>query len=254
MKKFFLFVACSVSIFLSSVQSQQEKSNWSYDIGLAFFKSSVNNQPDELLYNPVFERWEFIAHHSESYKITDYKALDPFPFNLSVGCDVLLRFKKYFMIKLGYCYTNTLGIGGKGNITYTELASNIEYSENKKMSFTSHQFNYFIGPLLPINDKGAEVFLGFSVMSPTYVFYQEQYKMTQAGNTVKNYSNNYTGFFGNCRAMIGIQVPLTEKLRFGSEIVSAYFNGIELKSNSLVEEGFKFPELQWNFTFRYNIK
>ncbi len=93
------------------LKKNQDESNWSYDLGISFFKSSMRNQPDELLYNPVFEKWEFINHQTEEYSVTEYKALSPYQFNLSVGIDGLFRYKRYFMIKIGYCYTNTLGIG-----------------------------------------------------------------------------------------------------------------------------------------------
>jgi len=254
MKKYFLI---SVIAFVTVVYrtTAQEESNWSYDIGISFFKASVNQQPDELLYNPVFERWESIKNQPDIYSVSEYKkAFDPFPFNLSVGVDGLFRYKKYFMIKLGYCYTNTLGIGGKGNITYTTLETNTVTSESKTISYTSHQFNYFIGPLLPINDKGAEIYMGFSMMSPTYVVDKEKYNKTEDGITIRDYNKTFKGFFGNCRTVIGIQVPLSERFRFGSELVFAYFNGLEVKSGDLTDAGFKFPGMQWNFTFRYNIK
>jgi hypothetical protein len=247
-----IFVVTILSV--SNQSFGQAESKWSYDLGFSFFKSSVNNQPDELLFNPVFEKWESINHQKDVYSVSDYKALDPYPFNLSIGFDLLFRYKRYFMIKMGYCYTNTLGIGGKGNITYTDIPNNLEIYESKKMSYYSHQLNYFIGPLLPINDKGAEIYMGFSMMSPTYISYNEQYKRYEAGTIVQDYNKTFNGFFGNCRTVIGIQVPVTERFKFGSEIVFAYFNGIELKSGDLTDEGFKFPNMQWNFTFRYKIK
>lgn len=253
MKKYLFFITIGLMSMTNKIIAQQ-KSNWSYDLGISFFKSSVRNQPDELLYNPVFEKWESISHQTDNYLTTGYKALDPYSFNLSVGFDGLFRYKKYLMIKLGYCYTNTLGIGGKGDITYTDISSNQEITEIKKMANTSHQINYFIGPLIPITAEGAEIFMGFSMMSPTYVSYEEQYQRTESGLVVRDYSKKFTGFFGNCRTVIGIQVPLSNRLKFGSEMVFSYFNGIEIKSGDIADEGFVFPDMQWNFSFRYQIK
>jgi len=253
MKKYLIFVSIGL-LSMSYNINAQEASNWTYDLGLSFFKTSVRNQPNELLFNPVFEKWESINHQTANYSVADYKALDPYSFNLSIGIDGLFRYKKYFMLKVGYCYTNTLGIGGKGNITYTDISNNQEISESKEMSYSSHQFNYFMGPLILIGDDGAEIFMGFSMMSPTFVSYKEQYERTEAGLVVQDYDKKFTGFFGNCRSVIGIQVPLSGRLKFGSEMVYSYFNGIELKSGDITDEGFKFPDMQWNFTFRYKIK
>lgn len=232
----------------------QEKSDWDYDLGISFFKTSLNNQPDEILFNPVFEKWESINHRPDLYDIPEYKALDPYPFNLCLGADMLIVYKKYFMLKIGYSYSNTLGIGGKENITYADRSDNIIVSESKTISYSSHQLNYFIGPYLPINDNGAAVYMGFSMMSPTYVVYKEGFKKTENGITVEDYNKIFTGFFGNCRSVIGMKVPISEKFRFGSELVFAYFNGIELKSGNLTDEGFKFPSMQWNFSFRYHLE
>lgn len=232
----------------------QQQSKWSYDLGISLFKSSLRNQPDELLYNPVFEKWEYLNHHPEAFSVTEYTALSPYAFNLSIGIDGMFRYRKYLMIKLGYCYTNTLGIGGKGNISYTDISSGLEYTESKEMAFTSHQLNYFIGPVVPLGEEGAEIFMGFSMMSPTFVSFREQYRKSESGTIVREYSHHYTGFFGNCRSVIGIQVPLRGKFKFGTEMVYSYFNGIRLKSGTITDDGFKFPEMQWNFTFRYHFK
>jgi len=253
MKKYLLFITIGL-LCMSHKVVAQEGTKWSYDLGISFFKSSVRNQPDELLYNPVFERWEYINHQTEEYSVTEYKALDPYAFNLSVGIDGLLRYKKYLMIKVGYCYTNTLGIGGTGKITYTDNSTNHEIIESKEMSYSSHQINYFIGPLLPIKDNGGEIYMGFSMMSPTFVSYKEKYKKTESGTVVRDYNYKFKGFFGNCRIVLGIQLPLSGRLKFGSEMVYSYFNGIELKSGDITDEGFRFPDMQWNFTFRYKMK
>ena len=253
MKKYLVFITIGI-LSISYNLFAQDESNWSYDLGISFFKSSMRNQPDELLYNPVFEKWEYLNHQTEEYSVTEYKALTPYQFNLSVGIDGLFRYKRYFMIKIGYCYTNTLGIGGTGNITYTDHSSDMEVTELKEMTYTSHQINYFIGPLLPINDNGAEIFMGFSMMSPTFVSYREKYKRSESGSVVRDYDKKFTGFFGNCRSVIGIQVPVSDRLKLGSEMVYSYFNGLELRSGEIADQGFNFPDIQWNFTFRYEIK
>ncbi|MFC1585972.1 hypothetical protein ACFL5V_10530 [Fibrobacterota bacterium] len=158
------------------------------------------------------------------------------------------------MIKIGYCYTNTFGVGGAGDITYRDNSTGLQITESKQMSYSSHQINYFLGPLLPVNEKGTELFMGFSMMSPTFVSLNERYQKTEAGATVREYDKNFSGFFGNCRSVMGIQVPVGERLRLGSELVFAYFNGIELESGSLKDEGFAFPEYQWHFSLRYKVK
>jgi hypothetical protein len=253
MKKYIAFITIGI-LSISHNSYTQDDSNWSYDLGISFFKTSLRNQPDELLYNPVFEKWEFINNQTETYSVSEYEALAPYQFNLSAGFDFLFRYKRYLMIKIGYCYTNTLGIGGSGNITYTDHSSDLEISESKEMSYSSHQINYFIGPILPVGDKGAEIFMGFSIMSPTYVSYSEKYERSEAGSVVREYDEKFTGFFGNCRSVIGIQVPVSERVRLGSEMVYSYFNGLEIRSGEIADQGFNFPDMQWNFTFRYNIK
>jgi hypothetical protein len=158
------------------------------------------------------------------------------------------------MIKIGICYTNNLGIGGDGTISYTEQASNIAYTEKKEQGFSSFQINYFVGPCIPIGENGPEIFMGFSIMSPTWVSFKEKYTRTQSSSLIVDYNKTFKGFFGNCRSMLGMQIPISEHFKLGTEIVFAYFNGIELKSGSLSDQGFKFPAMQWNFTCRYKIK
>jgi hypothetical protein len=253
MKKFCL-LPLVITLSWNAVIYAQEESKWTSDLGFSFFKSSINNQPDELLYNPVFARWENINQQPDLYTTEAYKPLKPYQFNLSVGFDYFIRYKKYLMIKLGICYTNNLGIGGDGNISYTEKASNISYHETKETGFSSFQVNYFVGPCIPVGDKGPEIFMGFSMMSPTWVTYKEKYTKTQSSIIVVDYNKTFRGFFGNCRSLIGMQVPVSERFKLGTELVFAYFNGIRLESGSLSDQGFKFPAMQWNFTFRYTIK
>jgi len=257
MKKHSIVLLLFLALQYTSAQevpTTHQSSLWSYDIGFSFFKSSIRNQPDELIYNPVFTKWESINQQKDKFQVSEYTALDPYPFNLSVGVDALIRYKKNFMIKIGYCYSNTLGIGGRGNISYVDLSNGMSISDSKVISFTSHQINYFIGPTVPLDDVGSEVYMGFSPMSLTFVSYTEEFTRKENGAIVRDYNKTFNGFFGNCRTVIGMQVPLTERWKFGSELVFAYFNGVEVKSGDLVDEGFRFHDMQWNFTFRYLMK
>ena len=79
------------------------------------------------------------------------------------------------------------------------------------MAFSSHQVNYFIGPVLPLGVDGAEIFMIFNMISPTLVSYMEQDKKTESGTAVRDYNYHFIGFFGNCRSVIGIQVPLSNR-------------------------------------------
>lgn len=128
MKKI-LFLAAIGILGMGHMNCAQVESVWSYDLGISVIKSSLKHQPDELPYNPVFEKWESVNRQAEEYTVTEY---------------------------------NALGIGGTGNITYTNRSSGLEVSESKDMAYSSHQINYFIGPLLPVGAKGAEIFMGFS--------------------------------------------------------------------------------------------
>jgi hypothetical protein len=253
MKKYYL-LSLVATLILTLNSHAQEESNWKSDLGFSFFKSSINNQPDELLFNPVFVRWENINQQSDLYTVKDYQPLKPYQFNASFGLDYFIKYKKYLMIKIGICYTNNLGIGGDGNISYTDKATSIAYTEKKEQGFSSFQINYFIGPCIPISENGPEIFMGFSMMSPTWVSFKEKYSKSQNSNVIVDYNKTFKGFFGNCRSMIGMQVPISEHFKLGTEIIFAYFNGIELKSGSLSDQGFKFPAMQWNFTCRYKIK
>jgi hypothetical protein len=251
MKKYFHLLLFTSMVFVSNAQ---EEPKWQCDAGFSFFKTSVNNQPDELLFNPVFVRWENINQQPAAYTVEDYKPLNPFQFNASFGLDCFFKYKKYFMIKLGINYTNNLGIGGDGKISYTDNATDIAYTEKKVQELSTFQINYFIGPCIPIGEHGPEIFMGFSLMSPTWVSFREKYTQTRSSNVLIDYDKTFKGFFGNCRTMIGMQVPVSGHFKLGTELVWAYFNGIELKSGSITDQGFKFPTMQWNFTIRYKIK
>ena len=187
------------------------------------------------------------------YSVLEYQALESLYFNMSFGVDLFIRYKKHLVIKIGYDHSNPIGIGGKGNISYTEISTGNSFSETKEFSYTSHQINYFIGPIVTIGDDASEIYLGFSMMSPTWVTYKEKYTKISNGNTVIEYDKTFKGFFGNCRALIGMQVPLTKNLKIGSEAVFSFFNGIELKSGDLKDEGFRFPMMKWDVTLRYQI-
>ena len=90
-------------------------------------------------------------------------------------------------------------------------------------------------------------------MSPTWVRYREKYRNTSDGDVVTDYDRAFTGFFGNCRALIGIQVPVSEKLKIGSEAVFSFFNGMELQADGVKDEGFRFPTMKWEITARYGL-
>lgn len=248
MKKVYFVVILIVAFQMLSAQS-----NWKVKIGAHGFKYSLKNQPEELIYNPVFHNWEEINQNSDLYQINDYERLDPLNFNLTIGLDVQLRYKKYLMIKIGYDYSNSLGIGGKGNINYTNLSSGETIFEDKEFNYISHQFNCFIGPIIEISENGPELYMGFSMMSPTFVTYKEKYSKVVDNIDVRSYDLDFKGFFGNCRALIGMQVPVNERIMVGSDLTFSYFNGIELNSGNLVDQGFVFPEMKWDITFRYKL-
>ncbi len=60
-------------------------------------------------------------------------------------------------------------------------------------------------------------------------------------------------FFDNSRALIGIQIPVSSKLKFGSEALFALSNYMELKSGDLKKHSFNPPMIKWNFTIRYEM-
>ena len=71
---------------------------------------------------------------------------------------------------------------------------------------------------------------------------------------ISDYTKTFKGFFGSCRSLIGIQIPITENLKLGSEAVFSFLNYMELKSGTLKDYSFRFPMMKWNFTVRYRIK
>lgn len=224
--------------------------DWKIAVGASFFKWSAG-KPNELGYNAVSDRWERTAQDPAQYSVSDYKALEPLYFNMSLGVDAFIRYKRYLLIELAYDYSNPLGIGGQGHIAYTDKTSGIVTTETKKFSFTSHQLSYYIGPILPI--AGAEVYLGFTPMGPTWVSYREKYAMTQNGTSVRAYDMRWHGFFGNCRALLGIQVPVSDRFKIGSEATFVFMNYITLTSGNIEDHSFAFPFMRWTVTARYEV-
>jgi hypothetical protein len=240
-------------ITIAAVLHAQQDSNWKIDIGFRFFKYSASGFPNEISFNPVFDRWERVNQNKEEYTVSNYKPLEPLYFNMNFGGDFFIRYKKHLLIKLGYDYSNPLGIGGTGNIDYVDLSTDRQYTESKSFSYTSHQITYFVGPIVPVGINGAEIYLGFSVMSPTWVMYRESYARSEDGVSTRTYDRTFTGFFGSCRALMGIQIPVLEKLRIGSEATFSFLNYMPLTSGDLKDNSFQFPAMKWNFTVRYTI-
>jgi hypothetical protein len=170
-----------------------------------------------------------------------------------MGIDIFIKYRKYLLLKIGYDYSNPFGIGGKGQITYREISSGNLTFENKEFSYTSHQINFFIGPVIPVNEGVAEIYMGFSPMAPTWVTYKEEYSKIENGDSVREYDTTFSGFFGSCRALIGIQVEVSENLMLGSEAVFTFLSYMKLKSGDIEDSSFRFPRMKWNITLRYAL-
>ena len=239
--------------FLASVLCAQSRSKWQIDFGVRGFKYSVENGPGEIGFNPVFSRWESINQRDKEFQVSDYQPLEPLYFNMNFGVDLFIRYQKHLLIKVGYDYSNPFGIGGAGSIRYQQLPAGIVTAESKEFSYTSHQLNYFIGPLVRVNDTGAEIYMGFSPMAPTRVVYTEKFHKTENGAQVESYDKTFKGLFGSCRALWGLQVPVGKKWKIGSEVVFAFLNYMKLESGELADHSFRFPAMKWNFTVRYAI-
>jgi hypothetical protein len=237
----------------SAAMADTGQSDWSIDLGARWFKFSADSKPAEIDYNPVFDRWERIRQNHDDYDVSDYAPLEALFFNMDFGVDVFVRYKKYFWFRLGYDYSNPLGIGGQGHIDYTDRANGERVEETKKFSYTSHQINTFFGPLAPVQNGLAEIYLGFSPMAPTWVRYQESYTKKIDGARVTHYERTFSGFFGSCRALIGMQVRTWEKLKLGSEMAFTFLNYMKLSSGKLNDNSFRFPLILWNFTIRYQV-
>jgi hypothetical protein len=222
----------------------------SIDLGFHWFKLAAD-RPAELSPNAVFDRWEKI-NSSPDYQVRDYTALKPLYFNMVFGVDALIRYRRYLMLKIGYDITYPFGIGGYGHIAYLDRTSGAEIKESKTYSFTSHQLSTFIGPIVTVENR-ADVYLAFSPMAPTWVTYHEKYERVQNGATVESTDKTYHGFFGNCRALMGIQVQVSKRLKVGSEAVFTFLNYIPLNSGSHTDSSFRFPFMQWQITARYAV-
>ena len=247
---------CTLAAFLVAVSAGRAESwreDWTVDIGLRGFKYSASGIPNEIAFNPVFARWEAINQQSDEFAVSAYNALDPLYFNVSLGVDVFLRYRRHLLVRIGYDYSNPMGIGGKGDIEYRELATGKLIRERKEFSYTSHQLNYFVGPILPIGSNGSEAYIAFSLMPPTWVTYREEYRREEDGTTVRRYDETFDGFFGSCRALIGVQVPVTERIKLGSEAIFSFLNFMELSSGDLEDRSFQFPMMKWEFTVRYGL-
>jgi hypothetical protein len=221
----------------------------SLEVGLHWFKTSAG-RPNELQSNAVFDRWESLNAESES-QVRDYVPLKPLYFNMAFGIDALIRYRRHLMLKVGYDVTHPFGIGGYGHIDYQDAASGTRVHEEKSYSYTSHQLNTFLGPIVGLADNRADLYLGLSPMAPTWVFYREHYERTENGHVVRDETRHYRGFFGNCRALVGLQARLGDRFSLGSEAVFAFLNYMSLKSGTHTDDSFQFPFMQWHITARY---
>lgn len=233
--------------------AEEARSQWSVDVGVRWFKHSASGQPNEIGPDQVFDRWEDINQRPDVYAVSDYAPLEPLYFNMNFGVDAFLRYRRHLLVKIGYDYSNPFGIGGSGQIAYTDLRTGAEHEESKEFSYTSHQLSTFFGPLVPVAGDKAEIYLGFSPMAPTWVRYHEEGRHVESGVEVESYDRTYTGFFGSCRALVGIQVRVTERVKIGTEAVFAFLNYMKLKSGDLEDNSFRFPSMNWNVTARYEL-
>lgn len=233
--------------------AEEASSNWSMDVGVRWFKHSASGQPNEIGPDRVFDRWEGINQDSDSYAVSDYAPLEPLYFNMSFGVDAFLRYRRYLLIKVGYDYSNPFGIGGSGHIRYTDRRTGIEHEEHKRFGYTSHQLTTFFGPVAPVAGGDGEIYLGFSPMAPTWVRYHEEGRRIEDGVEADRYDRTYTGFFGSCRALVGLQVRVGERVKLGAEAVFAFLNYMKLKSADLEDSSFRFPSMMWNVTARYEL-
>jgi hypothetical protein len=134
-----------------------------------------------------------------------------------------------------------------------DLASGTRYEEEKSVSYTSHQITTFLGAAIPVGDD-AEIYMGFSPMAPTWVTYTEKYTKKANGQTTDNYDRTWHGFFGNCRALLGMQITAGDRLKIGTEMVFAFLNYMKLTSGDLEDSSFRFPSMMWNVTLRYRVR
>ncbi len=249
---FSLFVIAFVLISIPINSLAIDREDWNLDVGFHFFKHSASGIPNELNYNPVFHRWEMKQQNLSSDALLEYSPLEPLYFNMNFGMDFFVRYRNFLLVKVGYDYSNPFGIGGKGEISYIESGHTL--GECKEFSYTSHQITTFIGPIMPIGSDWGEIYLGFSPMAPTWVEYKEKFNRKFDGEAYNDYEKTFTGFFGSCRGLIGMQVKVGEKISLGSEVVFAFLNYMQLESDDGIKDNsFQFPEMLWSVTFRYNL-
>ena len=60
-------------------------------------------------------------------------------------------------------------------------------------------------------------------------------------------------YAGSCRALVGAQVHVGERLRLGSEAVFSFLNYMKLESGSIEDHSFQFPQMKWDFVLRYGL-
>jgi len=240
-------------LVIGSPRALAETADWlDIELGVRWFKYSASGEPGEINHNPVFQRWESINQSPEQFTVTDYAPLEPLYFLMSFGADATFRIKQHLMLKLSYDHANPMGIGGQGHISYSQ-AGGATIFEEKEFSYTSHQVGLFVGPTVPLADGKAELYLGFAPMAPTWVRYEESYRRTDDDKETDSYDRTWNGFFGSCRAQIGLQVRVWQGLKIGSEATFAFLNYMKLESGDLVDHSFQFPLMKWNFTARYEV-
>jgi hypothetical protein len=96
--------------------------------------------------------------------------------------------------------------------------------------------------------------MGFAPMAPTWVTYREKYTMKTNGQPTESYDRTYHGFYGNCRALFGMQVLAWDRIKIGTEVVFAFLNYMKLTSGTLSDSSFRFPTMMWNITLRYQLR
>lgn len=82
---------------------------------------------------------------------------------------------------------------------------------------------------------------------------RNEFESTQNGTLVRAYVTRWHGFFGNCRALLGIQVPVTDRFKMGSEATFVFMNYITLSSGNIEDHSFAFPFMRWTVTVRYEV-
>jgi hypothetical protein len=240
-----------------AMSDTEDRRDWGIDVGARWFKHSASGVPNELGYNDVFSRWEQLASgRVAGASVTMYRPLEPLYFNMNFGVDAFIRYRNRFFLRLGYDYSDPMGIGGTGRIEYVDSRRGypVAFEEEKAFSYTSHQINTFLGVLVSLGTDDAEAYMGFSPMAPTWVSYREQYVAIADSATLDaTYDRTFSGFFGSCRALLGMQVSVGDRVKVGSELVFAFLNYMKLSSGDIKDHSFRFPNMLWSFTVRYSL-